>query len=167
MDKFKFGEIKKYVQLVEKSDISELEIIGEGVTLRIKKDISGNSSVSNRFDLPVVPNETISIPQSVPQPQIQEVRDLKEVQAESSAKKQLVEIKSPMVGTFYRAPSPDAEPYVQTGDKVKSGQVLCIVEAMKLMNEIESEYSGTIVEICVENGKPVEFEQVLFRIDPA
>ena len=70
-----------------------------------------------------------------------------------------------MVGTFYHAPSPEAEAYVQVGDKVKQGQVLCIIEAMKLMNEIESDFAGTMVEICVENAKPVEFEQVLFRIE--
>ena len=76
----------------------------------------------------------------------------------------MLEVKSPMVGTFYRAPSPEAEPYVQIGDKVKSGQALCIIEAMKLMNEIECEFNGIVSEICVENGKPVEFEQVLFKI---
>ena len=78
----------------------------------------------------------------------------------------LVDIKSPMVGTFYAAPSPDAEPYVSLNEKITSAQVVCIVEAMKLMNEIESETSGRVVEICAENAKPVEFGQVLFRIDP-
>ena len=79
----------------------------------------------------------------------------------------LVEVKSPMVGTMYRAPAPDAEPYIRVGDKVEQGKVLCIVEAMKLMNELESEVSGRVVEICVENAQPVEFGQVLFRIDTA
>ncbi|HEB83698.1 MAG TPA: acetyl-CoA carboxylase biotin carboxyl carrier protein, partial [Bacteroidetes bacterium] len=76
------------------------------------------------------------------------------------------EIKSPMVGTFYRSPAPDAEPYIRIGDKITPGQVLCIVEAMKLMNEIEADVSGRVVEILVENGDPVEFGQVMFRIDP-
>jgi len=74
-------------------------------------------------------------------------------------------VTSPFVGTFYRSPSPDAPPFVEVGSKVREGQTLCIVEAMKLMNEIEADVSGTVVEILVENGKPVEFEQPLFRID--
>lgn len=76
----------------------------------------------------------------------------------------LVEIKSPFVGTFYRRPSPNTDPYVQAGDSIKKGKVLCIVEAMKLMNEIESDYSGVIEEVLVEDGQPVEFNEVLFKI---
>ncbi|WP_027876592.1 acetyl-CoA carboxylase biotin carboxyl carrier protein [Meiothermus cerbereus] len=78
-----------------------------------------------------------------------------------------VEVKAPIVGTFYRAPSPDAEPFVKEGDTVKKGQVLCIIEAMKLMNEIESEVSGVVRKILVSNGEPVEYGQVLFLIEPA
>jgi acetyl-CoA carboxylase biotin carboxyl carrier protein len=77
----------------------------------------------------------------------------------------VIEIRSPMVGTFYRAPAPDAAPYVQEGDIVTTNQVLCIIEAMKLMNEIESEMRGRVVEILVENGKPVEYDQLLFKIE--
>jgi len=77
-----------------------------------------------------------------------------------------VEVKSPMVGTFYRAPSPEAAPYVEVGTRVGKGQTLCILEAMKLMNELESEFAGTIREICVDNAQPVEYGQVLFRIEP-
>ena len=79
----------------------------------------------------------------------------------------LVEIKSPMVGTFYRSPTPDAPAYVDEGKRVSKGDTLCIIEAMKLMNELECEVSGTIVEILAENGQPVEYGQVLFRVDPA
>jgi acetyl-CoA carboxylase biotin carboxyl carrier protein len=79
----------------------------------------------------------------------------------------LVEVTSPMVGTFYRSPAPDAPPYVEIGDRVQKGQTLCILEAMKLMNELEAEVSGIVREICVENADPVEFGQVLFRIDPS
>ena len=78
----------------------------------------------------------------------------------------LLEITSPMVGTFYRAPAPDAPPYVEQGDRVSEGQTVCILEAMKLMNELEAEVAGTIREICVQNGDPVEYGQVLFRIEP-
>ncbi|RMH23347.1 MAG: acetyl-CoA carboxylase biotin carboxyl carrier protein, partial [Gemmatimonadetes bacterium] len=79
----------------------------------------------------------------------------------------LIDITSPMVGTFYRAPAPDAPPYVEVGSTVKPGDTLCILEAMKLMNELECEVSGTIAEICVENAAPVEYGQVLFRVSPA
>ena len=79
---------------------------------------------------------------------------------------QLLEIKSPMVGTFYSAPEPGADPYVKVGSRVSPGQVVCIIEAMKIMNEIESELHGTIREVCVENTQPVEFGQVLYRVDP-
>lgn len=79
-------------------------------------------------------------------------------------KEPLTEIKTPIVGTFYRAPSPDSEPYVDIGSKVRKGDILCVVEAMKSMNEIESEYDGVIEDILVENGKPVEYEQSLFKI---
>jgi len=85
--------------------------------------------------------------------------------APSGSGGELLEITSPMVGTFYRAPAPDAPPYVQTGAKVGPGDTLCIIEAMKLMNELESEVSGTIAEVCVENAQPVEYGQVLFRVD--
>ncbi len=79
----------------------------------------------------------------------------------------LVEVTSPMVGTFYRAPSPDAPPYVEVGDNISKGETLCIIEAMKLMNELECESPGTIAEVCVENAEPVEYGQVLFRVEPA
>ncbi|MGH7547092.1 MAG: acetyl-CoA carboxylase biotin carboxyl carrier protein [Gemmatimonadales bacterium] len=84
----------------------------------------------------------------------------------AAAPTHLLEIKSPMVGTFYTAPEPGAEPYVKTGSRVSPGQVVCIIEAMKIMNEIESEVSGVIRELCVENAQPVEFGQPLFRVDP-
>ena len=82
------------------------------------------------------------------------------------AKAQLVDIKSPMVGTFYSAPEPGAGPYVKVGSRVAAGQVVCIIEAMKIMNEIEAEVAGLVREVCVENAQPVEFGQTLFRVDP-
>lgn len=79
----------------------------------------------------------------------------------------MLEIKSPMVGTFYRAPAPDAKPFVEVGDRISRGQVLCVIEAMKLMNEIESEFAGRVVEILVQNAQPIQFGQPLFLIEPA
>ena len=84
----------------------------------------------------------------------------------AAAPTHLLEIKSPMVGTFYSAPEPGAEPYVKAGSRVSPGQVVCIIEAMKIMNEIESEVSGVVREVCVENAQPVEFGQPLYRVDP-
>jgi acetyl-CoA carboxylase biotin carboxyl carrier protein len=86
--------------------------------------------------------------------------------APAPAPSHLKEVKSPMVGTFYSAPEPGAEPYAKVGARVNSGQTVCIIEAMKIMNEIESEFSGVVREICVEDAQPVEFGQVLFRVDP-
>ncbi len=86
--------------------------------------------------------------------------------AAAAAVPPLVDIKSPMVGTFYKAPEPAAEPYAKMGTRVAPGQVVCIIEAMKIMNEIESEVQGVVREVCVENAQPVEFGQVLFRVDP-
>ena len=87
-------------------------------------------------------------------------------EAAPAPKTNLIEIKSPMVGTFYRAPEPGADPYVKSGSRIAAGQTLCIIEAMKIMNEIESEISGTIREVAVEDASPVEFGQVLFRVEP-
>jgi acetyl-CoA carboxylase biotin carboxyl carrier protein len=86
--------------------------------------------------------------------------------AESRSKAHLQEVKSPMVGTFYQAPAPDAPPYVQEGSRIAKGDTLCIIEAMKLMNELVSDLAGTVVEVLIDNGEPVEYGQVLFRVDP-
>ena len=157
MKKLEYDEIKRFVQLVEQSEISELEIVGEGVTLRIRKDFSGN----NQTQLPVS-NRLAASPPSISAP----VEITPGPEAAVEAKREYTEIRSPIVGTFYRSPSPEAESFVRTGDTVEQGRVLCIIEAMKLLNEIESDVNGRIVEICVENGKPVEFDQVLFLIEP-
>ena len=90
-----------------------------------------------------------------------------EVAEQPVTRTDLVEIKSPMVGTFYKAPAPEAKPYAEVGQTIKSGQVVCIIEAMKLMNEIESDTSGRIVEVLVGNAKPVQFGQALFLVEPA
>jgi len=162
LEKFKYAEVKRYVELVANSEISELEISEEGATIRIKKE-QGN--ISGRAAIPAVSYTAAPAPAAVSGAEISApAASASSRTTEVKAARNIIEVKSPMVGTFYRAPSPEAEPYVQVGDKVKPGQVLCIVEAMKLMNEIECDISGTIADILVENGKPVEFEQVLFTI---
>ena len=147
--------IKKIIKLVENSDVDEIEIEQEGKKLRVARNRNSSYSQQVMIPQPVAPQV-----QSVPQ---QEAASRKETPAPSE--KQYHEVRSPIVGTFYRAPSPDAEPYVEVGHRVKVGSVLCIVEAMKLMNEIESDAEGTIVKIMIENGKPVEYNQVLFLVE--
>jgi acetyl-CoA carboxylase biotin carboxyl carrier protein len=148
-----FNLIKKYVKLIEESNISELEIEQDNSRIKIckKVDIPANAQ---HYALPSNPPAAVN-----PAPK-QETQQPKE---EKNSK--IKEIKSPIVGTFYRAPGPDADPYIKVGDTVSSGTVLCIIEAMKLMNEIESDITGKIVKILVENGKPVEYNQPLMLIE--
>ncbi len=166
----KYIDIQKLVKLVEASNIAELEIVEGDGKLRITKLPPASPLPNTTQFIPVPtgfpPNAAVPPPISSPPSAVVSSKMENELTAPVSTKK-LIEIQSPMVGTFYRAPSPEAPPYVQVGDRVRPGQVLCIIEAMKLMNELESEYSGTIVEILVENAQPVEFGQILFRIDPS
>ena len=158
-----YEEIKKFIKLVEKSDINELEILQNGVTLRIRKD----SGIQQKGA--VLPSGSVYSPPTVQLSPVEvstvQVTPPSVVETIEQAKN-TVEIRSPMVGTFYRAAAPGAEPFIHTGDLVEPGKVLCIIEAMKLMNEIECEVSGKIIEICAENGKPVEYGQMLFKIEP-
>jgi acetyl-CoA carboxylase biotin carboxyl carrier protein len=149
--------IKKIIKLVENSDIDEIEVEEEGKKLRVARN--RNSAMAQQV---MIPQHAISMPPAST-PAHQESKPQKELS--ESSDKQYHELRSPIVGTFYRAPSPDAETYVEIGQHVKVGSVLCIVEAMKLMNEIESDAEGTIVKIMIENGKPVEYNQVLFLIE--
>lgn len=154
-------EIRRLIKIVEESNIGELEIRHWGRTIKISKYAS-NSGYSNSTPAP-------SAHVAAAPTQVQQVPAAPEHAEEKPAvtAKSGTEIKSPMVGTFYRAPAPDADPYVEVGHTVKKGQVLCIIEAMKLMNEIESEVDGKIVEILVEEAQPVEYNQPLFMIEPA
>ncbi|OIN96515.1 acetyl-CoA carboxylase, biotin carboxyl carrier protein [Candidatus Desantisbacteria bacterium CG1_02_38_46] len=161
-------ELRDIIQIIQEADIDELEIEREGVRIRIKKRPGESSRLSQSIPtVPVVPAPIQpSISTSVPQtPETQSVSAPVPPQAKTEGK-ELVSVISPMVGTFYRTPGPDADPYVELGSIVKKGQVVCIVEAMKLMNEIESEVDGKIVKILIENGQPVEYGQVLFQVEP-
>ncbi len=143
--------LKKLIELVESSEIEELEIKRWWTTIRITKRVGHTQPRGEQ----VKERERVITAEANPQPQ---------APAETEKAENIVEIKSPMVGTFYRAPSPGAKPYVEVGDRVEPGQVVCIIEAMKLMNEIESEVSGVITKVLVENAQPVEYGQPLFLV---
>lgn len=148
--------LKRLIRVVEKSEITEFSV--EEGELKVK--ISKAAPVSQQF---------IAQPQIVQPAAIAQTQTTEQVPAGnttgSDTSGDFHEIKSPIVGTFYRAPAPDADPYAQVGDTISDGTVLCIVEAMKLMNEIESDASGKIVKILVENATPVEYNQPLFLIE--
>jgi len=147
-------EIKQLIKIVESSNINELEIEEENKKICIKKT-SGNSMVQvQQVPMPAAPMAAPVAAPAASSPAAPEVKN-----------DNIFEVRSPMVGTFYRAPSPDADPYTEVGNTVKAGDVLCIVEAMKLMNEIECEVSGKVTEILVENAQPVEYNQVLFLVE--
>ena len=148
--------IKKLIKILETSSITDLEIEENDFRIKIAKKIRTVSSEDHsRF---------IHHVSSDPEHSNIEVQVEKKQGQEDGAEKNQHIIRSPIVGTFYRAPAPDADSYIQVGDLVTLGSVLCIVEAMKLMNEIESDVSGKVIKILAENGKPVEFNQPLFLI---
>ncbi len=151
------SEIRKLIKLLQNSDVTEIEVTEGDVSVRISRQ-----SAAAQAPAPQV--ITATVPQ---QPSAAAPAPAKEAAPEAPAgppEEHLV--KSPMVGTFYRAPSPDADPFVEVGHKVKKGDVLCIIEAMKMMNEIEAEYDGVVEQILVENATPVEYGQPLFVIVP-
>jgi acetyl-CoA carboxylase biotin carboxyl carrier protein len=167
-------DIQKLVKMLDDSGLDEMTI-EEGdfkITLKRKSNSAQNISLPPSMFMPAAqmlppslptslpatsptnaPAPTASIPLAPPEPE------------PAPPPKKYKEIRSPMVGTFYRAPSPEANPYVQVGDYITKGKVLCIIEAMKLMNEIESDVEGKIVKIMVENAQPVEYDQVLFLVE--
>jgi acetyl-CoA carboxylase biotin carboxyl carrier protein len=154
------NEIKRLIQLVQKSGIGELEVTEGGRTIRISAAVPGHGAVS--FPMGGSPQAAGNAASAAgPAP-----ASVAEAPAKS-ADAHLVPIVSPMVGTFYRAPAPDADPYVELNSQVDLGQTVCILEAMKLMNEIESEVRGRITRILAENGQPVEYGQTLFLVDPS
>ncbi len=148
--------LKKITKILAESNVDEIEIEEEGLKIRVARH-SQNSGT-------VVPVQQQSVQSIAPAAQ---EKPAPVSTAPAVTEKKYIEIKSPIVGTFYRAPSPGADSYVEVGKTINKGDVLCIIEAMKLMNEIESDVSGKVVKIIPENGQPVEYNQVLFLIDPS
>lgn len=142
-------EIKEMIALMNENGLVEIEIEKEGMRIRLKK----TGSTGEFLNTPVV-IEREKIPQEKPP------------EPQSAISSKTVEIRAPMVGTFYRSPSPESPPYAEVGQIIEIGQVICIIEAMKLMNEIKAEIKGKIAEILVDNAEPVEFGQPMFLIEP-
>ena len=157
-------DLNRLIEKISTSDIQEFSLEGEDFKLEIKRNLFDQSQVinnlvsNNSFDKPAIANQK-PINDNIPV-----VNEPEAPQVAPPGRSDLTEITSPMVGTFYRAAAPGEEPFVEVGNNVKVGQTICILEAMKLMNEIESEFNAEIVEILVENGTPVEFGQVLMRV---
>lgn len=149
-------EIQELIRFVAKSGVSEVEIDKEGFKIHIKTGAQA-------------PTAMVMAPPMV-QPQVQSAPVVNDAAPTASGPSAApvapvgTPVKAPMVGTFYRSAGPDKEPFVKVGDRVQKGQTICIIEAMKLFNEIEAEFSGTIVDILIENAKPVEFDQPLFVV---
>ena len=157
-------DLNRLIEKISSSDIQEFLLEGEDFKLEIKRNLFDQNQVINNLvsntslDKQTIPNQR-TVNDNIPvvnEPEIPQVAP--------PGRSDLTEITSPMVGTFYRAAAPGEEPFVEVGNNVKVGQTICILEAMKLMNEIESEFNAEIVEILVENGTPVEFGQVLMRV---
>ena len=156
-------EIKEMINLMNENNLTELEVEKDGMRVRLKKGPSGEISMEG------FRNNVNAVPLSAEQPIAYSNTALptNETTIQKAAPAKTVEIKSPMVGTFYRAPSPESPPFAEINQEIEVGQVICIVEAMKLMNEIKSEIKGKIIDILIDNAEPVEFGQPLFLIEPA
>ena len=139
-------EIRRLADLLRDYGLTEVEVEREGVRIRLRRDLAPPPSTSSASSAAPTAAAIAATP--------------------SAGEAHLLTIEAPMVGTFYRSPSPDAQPFVRDGDRVKKGQVVCIIEAMKLMNEIESKVAGRVVKVLVENAQPVEYGQPLILLEP-
>ncbi len=164
--KLDHDDLNRLIEKISLSDIQEFSLEGEDFKLEIKRNLFNNnqSTNNNLATQNSLEKQQIIATQNSPSDNIALANTAETAQVPPPGRSDLVEITSPMVGTFYRASAPGEEPFVELGTKVKVGQTICILEAMKLMNEIESEFNAEIVEILVENGTPVEFGQVLMRV---
>ena len=157
-------DLNRLIEKISSSDIQEFSLEGEDFKLEIKRNLFDQNQITNNlvsntsFD-----RQTIASQKSINE-NVSIVKEPETPQVAPPGRTDLTEITSPMVGTFYRAAAPGEEPFVEVGSNISVGQTICILEAMKLMNEIESEFNAEIVEILVENGTPVEFGQVLMRV---
>lgn len=161
----KIQEIRELIKLVDQSNIEEFVYELDGSKIQMKKRGANEQQVVSKVVTVEQPKPEVQVVQANPQPVVEQQKAVEPVvQTAPVSNENLHKIVSPMVGTFYSAPSPDADPYVKVGDKVTESSIVCIVEAMKLFNEIEAEVNGEIVEVLVQNGQLVEYGQPLFLV---
>ena len=162
--------VKKLIEMMDGSSVDSVEITSDkGMKIRISKTPQqrGTVQIPTPVPMPALLPATVATASRMTPAEGNVVVAEQEAPSKTEApKSKLLEVKSPMVGTYYSAPEPGAKPYVAVGSRIAKGQILCIIEAMKIMNEIESEFSGVITEIAVQDAHPVEYGQVLLRIDP-
>ena len=162
--KLDHDDLDRLIEKISTSDIQEFSLEGEDFKLEIKRNLVGQNHSTNNLATNSSVEKQITASQAVPSDNITLTSNSEASQVAPPGRSDLTDITSPMVGTFYRAAAPGEDPFVDLGSKITIGQTVCILEAMKLMNEIESEFNAEIVEILVENGTPVEFGQVLMRV---
>ena len=162
--KLDHDDLNRLIEKISTSDIQEFSLEGEDFKLEIKRNVFDQNQVFNNLVSKTSFDKQTIADQKTINDNIPVVNEPEAPQVAPPGRSDLTEITSPMVGTFYRAAAPGDEPFVEIGNNIKVGQTICILEAMKLMNEIESEFNAEIVEILVENGTPVEFCQVLMRV---
>ncbi|MCL6433681.1 MAG: acetyl-CoA carboxylase biotin carboxyl carrier protein [Leptolyngbyaceae cyanobacterium HOT.MB2.61] len=160
------NELRELLAAIGQTDIAELTLKSTDFELTVRRGVqAGDLASSGSITAAPLPAPAASTPapsaKAVP-----EVAPTLPTSSPPPSNRRMLEVVSPMVGTFYRAPAPDEPPFVEVGDRIRKGQTVCIIEAMKLMNELESEVSGEIVEILVQNGEPVEYGQLLMRVNP-
>jgi len=159
--------VKKLIEIIDESTVDSIEITSDkGMKIRISKSPQQRGAVQVAAPLPIPALVPAPPPVARNTPTQGTPSFAEEAPAAEAPKSTALEVKSPMVGTFYKSPEPGAKAYVSVGDRVSKGQILCIIEAMKIMNEIESEYTGVIKENLAEDAQPVEYGQVLYKIDP-
>ena len=157
--------VKKLVEMLDESSVDSIEISSDkGMKIRISKTPQQRGAV--QVAAPMAMPALLPAAAPPPAPAAESTAGALEVPKVESPKSKYLEVKSPMVGTYFGAPEPGAKPYLSIGERISKGQILCIIEAMKIMNEIESEFDGVVKEILAQNAHPVEYGQVLFRIDP-
>ena len=162
--KLDHDDLDRLIEKISTSDIQEFSLEGEDFKLEIKRNLFGQNNSTNNLITNSSVEKQITASQSVQSDNVTLASNSETSQIAPPGRSDLTDITSPMVGTFYRAAAPGEDPFVDLGSKITIGQTICILEAMKLMNEIESEFNAEIVEILVENGTPVEFGQVLMRV---
>ncbi len=162
--KLDHDDLDRLIEKISTSDIQEFSLEGEDFKLEIKRNLVGQDHLTNNLAISTSVEKQIMSSQKQPPDNSSLASNSEVSQVAPPGRSDLTDITSPMVGTFYRAAAPGEDPFVDLGSKINIGQTICILEAMKLMNEIESEFNAEIVEILVENGTPVEFGQVLMRV---